>query len=61
MRATCNGVLHYHSHSLFVQAETMHQERHDWPRLQGVVMVERLREIGDKVERETRFYIAPLA
>jgi len=39
----------------------MHQQRHDWPRLQGVVMVERLREIGDKVERETRFYIAPLA
>jgi len=39
----------------------MHQERHDWPGLQGVVMVERLREIGDKVERETRFYIAPLA
>ncbi len=33
------------------------QERHDWPGLQGVVVVESTREIGDKVERETRFYI----
>ncbi len=36
------------------------QERHDWPGLQGVVMVESSREIGDKIERETRFYITSL-
>jgi len=36
------------------------QERHDWPGLSGVVMVESTREIGDKVERETRFYITSL-
>jgi predicted transposase YbfD/YdcC len=37
------------------------QERHDWPGLKGVVMVESTREIADKVERETRFYITSLA
>lgn len=36
------------------------QERHDWPQLQGVVMVESTREIGEKIERETRFYITSL-
>jgi predicted transposase YbfD/YdcC len=36
------------------------QERHDWPGLKGVVIVESKREIGDKVERETRFYITSL-
>jgi predicted transposase YbfD/YdcC len=42
------------------------QERHDWPGLQGVVMVESVREIPgsspgtDKIERETRFYITSL-
>lgn len=36
------------------------KERHDWPGLQGVVMVESVREIGDKLERETRFYITSL-
>src|SRR6266705_1823119 len=36
------------------------QERHDWPGLRGVVMVESTREINDKVERETRFYITSL-
>src|SRR4249920_264510 len=36
------------------------KERHDWPGLQGVVMVESTREIADKVERETRFYITSL-
>ncbi len=36
------------------------QERHDWPGLRGVVMVESTREIGDKIERETRFYITSL-
>jgi predicted transposase YbfD/YdcC len=37
------------------------QERHDWPGLKGVVMVESKREIGGKIERETRFYITSLA
>jgi predicted transposase YbfD/YdcC len=37
------------------------QKRHDWPGLQGVVMVESTREIGDRIERETRFYITSLA
>jgi predicted transposase YbfD/YdcC len=33
------------------------QERHDWPGLKGVVMLESERQIDAKVERETRFYI----
>jgi hypothetical protein len=39
------------------------QERHKWPGLQGVVMVESQREIpgpstgANTIERETRFYI----
>ena len=36
------------------------QERHEWPGLQGFIMVESTREIGDKIERETRFYITSL-
>jgi predicted transposase YbfD/YdcC len=36
------------------------QERHDWPGLQGVVMVESRREIEGKVTQETRFYITSL-
>src|SRR5208282_729968 len=36
------------------------QERHDWPGLKGVVMVETTRETGDKIEREARFYITSL-
>lgn len=36
------------------------QDRHDWPGLKGVVMVESEREIGDKIERETRLYITSL-
>jgi predicted transposase YbfD/YdcC len=36
------------------------QERHDWPGLKSVVMVESTREIGDKTEREARFYITSL-
>ena len=36
------------------------QERHDWPGLKSVVMVESTRELGDKIERETRFYITSL-
>ncbi len=43
------------------------QDRHDWPGLKGVVVVESIREIPgsspgtDKIERETRFYITSLA
>src|SRR5438874_11356773 len=33
------------------------QERHHWPGLQAVVMVESTREMAEKIERETRFYI----
>jgi predicted transposase YbfD/YdcC len=36
------------------------QERHNWPGLKGIVMVESLREIDGKIERETRFYITSL-
>ena len=36
-------------------------QQHQWPGLQGVVMVESTREIADKIERETRFYITSLA
>jgi predicted transposase YbfD/YdcC len=36
------------------------QERHDWPGLKAVVMVESSREISGKIERETRFYITSL-
>ena len=37
------------------------KERHDWPGLQGVVMVESAREIEGRIERETRFFITSLA
>ena len=37
------------------------KQRHTWPGLNGIVMVESTREIGDKIERETRFYITSLA
>jgi predicted transposase YbfD/YdcC len=33
------------------------RERHDWPGLKGVILIESRREIGAKIERETRFYI----
>jgi predicted transposase YbfD/YdcC len=36
------------------------QERHRWPGLKAVVMVESTREIGGKVEQETRYYISSL-
>jgi predicted transposase YbfD/YdcC len=36
------------------------QKRHDWPGLKAVVMVESTREAGDKIERETRYYITSL-
>jgi predicted transposase YbfD/YdcC len=37
------------------------QERHDWPGLKSVVVVESRREIGGTIERETRYYITSLA
>ena len=37
------------------------QERHDWPGMKAVVVVESERETGDKIERETRFYLTSLA
>ena len=37
------------------------QDRHDWPGLKGVIMVESTRENGGKIEQETRFYITSLA
>ena len=37
------------------------QQRHAWPGLKGVVIVDSTREIGDKIEKETRFYITSLA
>jgi predicted transposase YbfD/YdcC len=36
------------------------QERHDWPGLACVLMVESRRELKDKIEQETRFYISSL-
>ncbi len=36
------------------------QERHDWPGLKSVVIVESQREIDLKITRETRFYITSL-
>ncbi len=37
------------------------RKRHDWPGLNGIVMVESTRETGAKTETETRFYITSLA
>ena len=36
------------------------QDRHDWPGLKAVVMVQSTREIDGKIEQETRFYITSL-
>lgn len=36
------------------------KKRHHWPGLNAVVMVESVRETGDKQERDTRFYITSL-
>jgi predicted transposase YbfD/YdcC len=36
------------------------QQRHQWPGLKSLVMVQSTRESGEKVERETRFYITSL-
>ncbi len=36
------------------------QERHDWPGLKSVVVVESTREVGGKIDREMRLYITSL-
>src|ERR1700693_4305795 len=36
------------------------QERHDWPGLKSVVVVQRPREVGGKIDREMRLYITSL-
>ena len=36
------------------------QDRHDWPGLKSVVVVESTREVGGKIEREMRLYITSL-
>lgn len=36
------------------------QERHKWPGLKSVVMVESMRETGNRIETETRLYITSL-
>ncbi len=36
------------------------QERHGWPGMRSVVVVESTREIGDKIEQEVRLYITSL-
>jgi predicted transposase YbfD/YdcC len=36
------------------------QERHNWPGLKAVVVVESSREISGKIEQETRFYLTSL-
>ncbi len=36
------------------------QERHDWPGLNGIVMVESRRDIDGAIKQETRFYITSL-
>jgi|GEM_PF-3128642 len=33
------------------------QKRHDWPGLKNLVMVESVREIGERIERENRYYV----
>ena len=37
------------------------QDRHKWPGLSSVVIINSTRELHDKTERETRFYITSLA
>jgi predicted transposase YbfD/YdcC len=37
------------------------KERHPWPGLNSIVMVESVRELREMTERETRFYITSLA
>jgi len=36
------------------------QKRHDWPGFKSLVMVESVREIGERIEHENRYYISSL-
>ena len=36
------------------------QQRHQWPALNSVIIIDSIREIGTKTETETRFYISSL-
>ncbi|MGH7224389.1 MAG: ISAs1 family transposase [Gemmataceae bacterium] len=51
-----HGRIETRKYTAFHEVEWL-QARHKWPGLKGVIMVESQREIGDKTERETRFYI----
>ena len=54
-----HGRIETRSYTVFHNVEWL-QERHDWPSLKGVVMVESQREIEGKISKETRFYITSL-
>jgi predicted transposase YbfD/YdcC len=51
-----HGRIETRNYTLIHDADWL-QERHNWPGLKGILMVESQREYSDKVERETRFYI----
>ena len=36
------------------------RQRHGWPGLNGIVVIDSRRETGDRIERETRLYITSL-
>jgi predicted transposase YbfD/YdcC len=55
-----HGRIETRTYTVFHEVDWL-QERHDWPGLKAVVMVESTRELADKVERETRFYLTSLA
>jgi len=54
-----HGRIETRSYTVFHDVEWL-RERHDWPGLNGFVMVESQREIEGKVSKETRFYITSL-
>jgi predicted transposase YbfD/YdcC len=54
-----HGRIETRSYAAFHDVEWL-RERHDWPGLNGFVMVESQREIDGKISRETRFYITSL-
>jgi predicted transposase YbfD/YdcC len=54
-----HGRIETRSYTVFHDIEWL-QERHDWPGLKGVAMVESQREIDGKISKETRFYITSL-
>jgi len=54
-----HGRIETRTYTVIHNAEWL-QERHDWPGLRGVVMVESQREIDGRITQETRFYITSL-